>query len=405
VAKQTSEKLGMSSRLLRDISAPLLRLSPTGWCKVIEKLVLLDHTLFILSAEEAVVRRAAGELLIAPLPNPVSLTDHLKRQALVNVPRRDYGVIANLIEEIDQESGHFKGDLLELSIVLERPATDLEEQLRKINHFRPLGCGAPSLHQALRCQIPELPDGTSGEVARLLLTDYWDTFSGGGRAILSDISGLGQQAIENGIAAIREHITPYPAERFWGNNSEYLKRGFCYIEEVKNGRMISAPYESEYYAAHKPDDTNDIILVVMEALRERAKSYRGILSAIEKIDLDDPQDLLDIEAFAEETQQSLWRAWLLTEGEMIVSESGDRSYLRETITCKDDSIIRLFKIIDNELAKGKAESDSTLAKLVSRGDEKFNEKSIALLRKGLGVTNANLRGDRAVTLLLKCGFS
>jgi len=400
MAKQASTGGVRTNRLLRDAATPLLRLNPSGWSRVAERLTHIDEDFLVLRTEEAIVRDASGEITSAPLPNPTNLAEHLKLQALCELPRRDISVAVNLIEEIDQETGQFTGDTAELAIVLDRPEDDIREVLRTINHFHPSGCGFSSLQQALRCQIPELPDDSSGEVARLLLTDYWEMFSGGGRDVLSEISGLGHQAIDLGLDAIRRHMTPYPAERFWGRDGDHLKRGYFHYVEEGGARKINEPYISEYYACLPVGKGHDASRIALTALSVRGDAYAGIGRALNEIDLDDPKAGMSFEMLVEHLELPSWTVWLLTEGELIVDAAGERRYIRELVTIEDELAARVFEELEHEFAQGQAEGDSELAARISRGPNRLDENDVAVLRRELGVGAKRVRCNAIALHLL-----
>lgn len=379
--------------------SPLLRLSLSGWCRVAERLAMTDDAVSVVPSHEAAVREATGEVVSAPLPNPVGLKDHLKRQALSLIPRRSFGIAANLIEEIDAETGLFFGGLHELAIALGRPEDDLADILTAINHMWPGGCGAASYQQALRCQIPELPGDYSGEVARLLLTDYWETFSQGGREILSEISGLGYQAIEDGVDAIRTHLTPYPAERFWGRNGSHLKRGHYHVSDGGDRQLVS-PMPSEWCFTVKKGAGTESSLLALDALRLRRRAFAGIGEAFANADFDDPELTISLESFAEYTDLSQWAAWIFADGELIVDAAGERRYIREMLHIGDEGHRRLLFAIDREISAGKASSDAELAAVASTAVKPLNVKDTAAMRKLLGVPGRAARGNPLIRHLL-----
>ncbi len=378
----------------------LLRLSPSGWCRAIERLVLIDEAAAVAPAHEAAVLEASEAAAAAPLPNPVDLKDHLKRQALGVFSRRDFGVAANLIEEIDSETGLFSGELQELSIALGRPEDDLADILSAINHLHPGGCGASSYRQALRCQIPELPEEYPGDVARQLLTDYWETFSQGGREILSEISGFGYQAIEDGVEAIRRHLTPYPAERFWGRNGSHLKRAFYHVEERESGRVLSSPPASEWCFVCKPREAKDGSLIALEALKLRRRACAGVGAEFAGVDFDDSEARVELSAFASAAGLSEWAAWTFSAGELILDSAGERRYMRTILTVADARQERLFAALDREAEAGRAGSDAELAAQTGRPGKPLDAKEIAALRKSLGIPGRATRGNSAVRALL-----
>jgi hypothetical protein len=249
--------------------------------------------------------------------------------------------------------------------------------------------------------MQELPATTAGQVAKLLLTDYWETFSGGGRAILSEISGLGYQAIESGIDAIRTHLTPYPAERFWGRSGEYLRHAFFHIVEDQGTRTIREPYQSDYYASLPNGKGKNESRIALVALRQRYNAYAGITRSLRLTEIDDPHAKLPLSTLARETGLTYRQAWLLTDGELLVDSTGERRYLREIVTPDTDFDARLLDALDAELITGVAASDSSLARKVSRSGEKCDEKKLAAVRKSYGIAEASLRLDKSALKLLK----
>ena len=404
LAKRTKNTCIPETDRLSEAAAILLRLSPTGWCHAIERLNATDRELAIIPAEDAIIMKASEMFDIAPLPNPVTLADHLKRQAMSKFDARNYGIAANIIEEIDPETGMFTGNLDELVLILERPREDLEDMLRKINHFRPLGCGAQSVHHTLRCQIAELPDSIAGQVARLLLTDFWATFSGGGREILSEISGLGHQAIEAGIDAIRTHLTPYPAERFWGREGEYLRRAFFHVVEEHGSRLIREPYQSDHYCALPKGKGKLESRLALATLAKRNNAFLGAAKALSLAEIDDPHSKLPLSTFARESRLTRWEAWLFTDGELVVDSTGERRYLREIVAADTDFDASLFNALDAELDEGIASVDSQLARKLSRRGEKCDEKKLAAVRAAYGIADCEQRMDASALRLLKYNY-
>ncbi|MEP0814253.1 MAG: hypothetical protein HRF49_06260 [bacterium] len=380
--------------------APLLRLTPTGWCRVAERCALTDESFFVLPTPEAVVREAAGEIHCAPLPNAVDLRDHLKRQALARFPKRHFFVSSNLIDEIDVETGYFSGNIPELAIALGRPRHEIEDALDAISGLSPIGCAGRSIHDVLRNQIPLLPDSIAGNAARLLLTDFWEAFSGGGRAMLSEISGLGEQVIEEGVEAIRRHLTPYPAQLFWGKNGDYLKRAYYYLTYKSGGPELSPPHLSDYCAAIIPGRASERSRLAIAALKSRRTAYSKLGDAFSSLDLDDPHSSIPLSRVASSIGLSQWDTWQLLDGELLVDGLGQRRYLRTALKVEDPLVERLLRTLDEEVSGETPLTDKEIASRIFRDGIAPDAAYVAAARKALGIPHRKSRLPKAALDLL-----
>jgi RNA polymerase sigma-54 factor len=143
-----------------------------------EKLALLDQEWKEKFSEisrplrSADVEEEKRKYMFDSLTSETSLTEFLLEQVrLSDLPKEKYPIAEMIIGNID-ENGYLKASIDELSYSTNIPAEDIEEVLKLIHTFHPLGVGARNLRECLMIQLEQL--GKENSIEYKIVKDHID---------------------------------------------------------------------------------------------------------------------------------------------------------------------------------------------------------------------------------------
>lgn len=153
--------------------------------------------------------------LLARLPAPVSLREHLRQQflALAQTPQeRQVGL--RMIEEVNLD-GYFEGQIGELALLTGQPVTEVERVLGLLQRLDPPGVGARDLRECLLIQVHLwAADGQPRTVVTRLLEDSFEAFGRCQYPTCARQLRVPLAAVEEAAEWLRKHCHPYPGRDF-----------------------------------------------------------------------------------------------------------------------------------------------------------------------------------------------
>ncbi|MEA3042094.1 MAG: polymerase sigma-54 factor [Sphingomonadales bacterium] len=180
-----------------------------------------------------------------------SLHEHLARQAGESLSGSDLIVAGHIIDQIE-ETGYFRGQLLELAQRIGVPLKEVERVLAIVQTFDPAGVGARSLSECLALQAKEA-DRYDPAMARLI--DNLDYLAKGNVGALKRICGVDDEDLQDMIRELRAY-DPKPGCRFLRSEGEdaavvpdvfVARRGFGWAIELNNATLPRLLVNRSYY--------------------------------------------------------------------------------------------------------------------------------------------------------------
>ena len=162
-----------------------------------------------------------------------SLQEHLVAQAGERLSGTDLMIAGQIADQID-ETGYFRGSLLELAQRLGVPLGDAERILAVVQTFDPPGIGARSLSECLAIQAKEA-DRYDPPMARLI--DNLDYLAKGNLAALKRICAVDDEDLADMIRELRAY-DPKPGCRFWKGEGEGAIVPDVFVARRGNGWAI-----------------------------------------------------------------------------------------------------------------------------------------------------------------------
>ena len=180
----------------------------------------------------------------------VSLTDHLLAQAGECLSGSDLAIAVQIVEQIE-ETGYFRGSLLELAQRLGVPLAEVERILAIVQSFDPAGVGARGLAECLAIQAKEA-DRYDPAMARLI--DNLDYLAKGNLGALKRICGVDDEDLADMVREIRAY-DPKPGCRFLkGDGADAVvpdvfiaRRGAGWAIELNNATLPRLLVNRSYY--------------------------------------------------------------------------------------------------------------------------------------------------------------
>jgi len=166
-----------------------------------------------------------------------TLTEYLLEQLnYANLSEREYKIGEYLIWNIKDDG--YLDELLVLENVakiFECETSEVEQVLKKIHHFDPLGIGARNLRECLIAQL----NGEPGHIqlALKIVRDHFDDFKNKRyEKILSDLN-IGSEELKNAIDDIAK-LNPKPGEGLYNTKHNYIIPDFI-VEKVEDEFMVT----------------------------------------------------------------------------------------------------------------------------------------------------------------------
>ena len=181
----------------------------------------------------------------------VSLHEHLIAQAGERLSGADLAIAAQIIEQVE-ETGYFRGHLLDLAQRLGAPLREVERVLAIVQSFDPPGVAARTLSECLALQAKEA-DRYDPAMARLI--DNLDYLAKGNLAALKRICGVDDEDLADMIRELRAY-DPKPGCRFLTVDGEdrtvvpdvfIARRGRGWAIELNNATLPRLLVNRSYY--------------------------------------------------------------------------------------------------------------------------------------------------------------
>jgi RNA polymerase sigma-54 factor len=181
----------------------------------------------------------------------VSLHEHLMAQAGERLAGTDLIVAGQIVDQID-ETGYFRGQLLELAQRLGVPLKEVERILAVVQSFDPAGVGARTLSECLALQAKEA-DRYDPAMARLI--DNLDYLAKGNLNALKRICQVDDEDMADMIRELRAY-DPKPGCRFLRSESEeaavvpdvfVARRAHGWAIELNNATLPRLLVNRSYY--------------------------------------------------------------------------------------------------------------------------------------------------------------
>jgi RNA polymerase sigma-54 factor len=161
-------------------------------------------------------RTPLGEITDKPsfetfLSKSVTLTDHLLWQlSLSPVPEKITDAAECIIGNLN-EDGYLTSTLEEIGEASEAAAVEVEQALRLVQEFDPLGVAARDLRECLTIQLGAV--NAEAGVAGAVLRDFWEQFQRGDLQAICAAMGRPLRHIETAAALIKD-LDPRPGQRY-----------------------------------------------------------------------------------------------------------------------------------------------------------------------------------------------
>jgi len=215
---------------------------------------------------------------------PVTLSDHLRMQAHVALPRADYPLAAVLIADTN-DRGLLDSSLADLALQAGASLPEITRVQAALQLLDPVGVCSSTPQEALLVQIRQLAaEQEVDPLAERIVREYWHEL---GRHAYSRIAldlGVTQEAVEEAVAFIVANLNPYPGNQFHPTGA--LLPGSPEIAVRPDVRIHAVLDEYKVEVL----ESSDLILRVAEPYRElrrRAQHDPGALaewkSAVESV--------------------------------------------------------------------------------------------------------------------------
>jgi RNA polymerase sigma-54 factor len=181
----------------------------------------------------------------------LSLGEHLMAQAGERLSGADLAIAAQIVEQVE-ETGYFRGSLLELAQRLGVPLREVERILAIVQGFDPPGVAARTLSECLALQAKEA-DRYDPAMARLI--DNLDYLAKGNLVALKRICAVDDEDLADMIRELRAY-DPKPGCRFLRADGEdravvpdvfIARRGAGWAIELNNATLPRLLVNRSYY--------------------------------------------------------------------------------------------------------------------------------------------------------------
>jgi RNA polymerase sigma-54 factor len=166
-----------------------------------------------------------------------TLTDHLMEQLnYLSLNEKDHQICEYLIWNI-KDDGYLDESLSLESVaqIFDCEVAQVEEVLKKIHFFDPLGIGSRNLRECLLAQLVG-EDGHSQLVLSIVL-DHFEDFKNKRYERIMDELDIDQDALREAIEEI-VHLNPKPGEGLYNSKHNYIVPDFM-VEEINNEFVVT----------------------------------------------------------------------------------------------------------------------------------------------------------------------
>lgn len=357
-----------------------------------------------------------------PNVSKVTLPEHLLQQLheVMDLPEKEIAIGEDIIWNIN-EDGYLKTDLEEIALNLEVPVEEVENVLKIIQTFEPVGIGARDLRECLLIQL-EQQNGDSA--AKEIISNHFDDFKNKRYEKISKKMEISLDAIKEAMEEIAK-LDPKPGEGYIAQDENYVIPDVI-VERVDDDFVISLNdsniptlrinrgYKQMLLDGKKvPSDVKSFIRKRLENARwlinsihqRRATIFRVVSTIVEKQhDFFDkgpgflkPMILKDI---AEEVHMDISTVSRVSNGKYVQTDYGVfeiKYFFSEKMTTSTGEEVsnKKFKdliksIIENE-DPHKPLNDQTLVKLLAEKGYPIARRTVAKYREQMKIPVARLR--------------
>jgi len=169
------------------------------------------------------------------LSSPTSLTDHLLWQlSLTPAPERIEAVAEAVIGNLN-EDGYLNADREELARTTGASLDEVDESIRLVQDFDPIGVAARDLKECLLIQLSAFgaDEGVAGELVR----EHWEDLEGGEPAAMAASLNRPEPHIEIALKLIRG-LDPRPGERYNPSDARYVEPDVQFMKTADGFRAL-----------------------------------------------------------------------------------------------------------------------------------------------------------------------
>ncbi len=359
-----------------------------------------------------------------PNPSRVTLSEHLLEQLHVipEITEQETMIGEYIIWNID-EDGYLKVDLEEISLNLEAGVEEIENVLKIIQGFEPVGIAARDLRE---CLLIQLNEKHSNDLAREILTDHFDDFKNKRFEKISKKLEVSLDELKEAMDEIGK-LNPKPGEGHISQDENYVIPDVI-VERVDDEFVVSLNdsniptlrinrgYRQMLANPNKvPSEVRSFIRKRLESARwlinsihqRRATIFRVMSAIVEKQHgffdkgpgLLKPMILKDI---AERVNMDISTISRVTNGKYVQTDFGVfelKYFFSEKMTTSDGEEVSnkkikdlIRKIIDNEDSH-KPLNDQTIVKILAEEGYPIARRTVAKYREQMKIPIARMRRE------------
>jgi len=215
------------------------------------------------------------------LTKSISLEEHLLWQLNLSfIPEKQRRIATYIIGNIDPD-GYLKTDIEEIANAAKATKEEVEEALKLVQSFDPVGVGARDLRECLLVQLAAL--GLSGTKTEEIVKDHLELLKGKNHGKIARSLGLSKRELEAHLEIIRR-LDPKPGRKYSSFEPHYIvpdifvvKSGDDYVvflNEEGLPRLRISPFYRRLLKV-KQDVPTQVITYVRDKLRSAVSLLRS----------------------------------------------------------------------------------------------------------------------------------
>ncbi len=217
-----------------------------------------------------------------------TMADHLIEQLqMLNLSEADYRIGEYIIYNL-RDDGYLDNEVSveNIATIFERNPEEVENVLKQIQQFDPVGIGARNLRECLMAQLENQDLNGQKEIALKIIRDGFNDFVNKRYEKVAQELEISLDQIKVAIEIIN-HLNPKPGEGFWDSRQNYIIPDFI-VEKVDDelvislnewnipGLQISPHYRKLIQNARKLNKD------VRQFLRKKVESARWFINALQQ---------------------------------------------------------------------------------------------------------------------------
>ena len=213
-----------------------------------------------------------------------SLHDHLLWQLhMGKSDELELQIATEIIGNIN-EDGYFIGSLEEISQKFELRPTQIEDVLKKIQQFDPLGVGSRNLQECLLTQIQSYEEPLRNQL-HVLITDHLSDLERHDFAHIAKKMGLNTARVQE-LALFVSHLEPKPGRPFSTEQPQYITPD-VYINKVGEEFVVTLNEEglprlqiSDFYRRSLMKGNTDVAGKTKDYIQDRLRAATWLIKSI-----------------------------------------------------------------------------------------------------------------------------